>query len=57
MSKKKGKVVSWVVIDLKSGIASALRTREDARGFKMFKNEKIIKVEVVDGQPTAKFVR
>ena len=56
MSKKKGKVVSWVVIDLKSGIASALRTREDARGFKMVKNEKIIKVEVVDGQPTAKFV-
>ena len=57
MSKKKDKVVSWVVMDLKSGIASALRTREDAREFKMFKNEKIIKVEVVDGQPTAKFVR
>ena len=57
MSKKKDKVVSWVVIDLKTGIASALRTRQDARDFKMFENEKIVKVEVVNGQPTAKFVR
>ena len=57
MSKKNGKVVSWVVIDLKTGIASALRTRQDARDFKLFSNEKIVKVEIVDGQPTAKFVR
>ena len=56
MSKKKGKVVSWFVVDPKTGEGLTVCTRQDARDVKL-STEKILRVEIVDGQPTAKFVR
>lgn len=56
MSKKKGKVVSWFVVDPKTGKGLTAWTRQDARDVKL-STEKILRVEIVDGQPTAKFVR
>ena len=56
MSKKKGKVVSWFLVDPKTGTGLSACTRQDARDMKL-STEKILRVEIVDGQPTAKFVR
>ena len=56
MSKKKGKVVSWFLVNPETGKGLGARTRQEARDVK-WSTEKILRVEVVNGQPTAKFVR
>ena len=56
MSKKKGKVVAWFLVNPKTGKGLGAWTRQEARDAKL-STEKILRVEIVDGQPTAKFVR
>ena len=56
MSKKKGKVVAWFLVNPETGKGLCACTRQTARAMK-WSTEKILRVEIVDGQPTAKFVR
>ena len=56
MAKKKGKVVAWFLVNPETGNGLGARTRQEARAMK-WSTEKILRVEVVKGQPTAKFVR
>lgn len=56
-TQKQKKTISWVVVDPRSGdVVSGCATRQDARDVKL-SYEKILRVEIVDGKPNAKFVR
>lgn len=50
------KTLAWFVINPTTGEGTYCETRDHARQFK-FSTEKILRVEIVDGKPNAKFVR
>ena len=55
-TEKQKKVIAWVVVDPRDGSSYGAGSRDEARATKI-KREKILRVEIVDGKPTAKFVR
>lgn len=57
MAKKKDKkVMLWAVVNLDDGFVMSAATRQDARENK-YKGEKILRIEIKNGQPVASFVR
>lgn len=55
-TQKQKKTLAWFVVNPTTGEGNSCETRDMARQFKL-STEKILRVEIVDGKPSAKFVR
>lgn len=53
---KKDKKILWSVVNLEDNFIISAGSRQNAREIK-HKKEKILRVEIKNGQPTASFVR
>ena len=56
MAKKKDKKILWSVVNLEENFIHNAGTRQNAREVK-YKKEKILRLEIKNGQPVASFVR
>ena len=55
-TQKQKKTLAWFVVNPTTGYAEVAPTRDTAREVKL-SCDKILRVEIVDGKPNAKFVR
>lgn len=55
-TQKQKNTLAWFVVNPTTGYAEVVSTRDTAREVKL-SCDKILRVEIVDGKPTAKFVR